>query len=237
MNTARLQRIREEEKQYHEDCFEQHRLYNKGSWLDKPIPLIMELVKLIDHKHPLSILDLGCGVGRNSIPLAQWLKSSLGHVHGVDLLDMALEKLHTYSKEFRVEHLISTEQADISTYEIPPNSYDYIIAASSLEHVKSDTAFKQVLRRMAEGTKPGGINFILMNTNIEEFNRQTGRKRETLIEVVMPKENALAILQANYEGWEQLHLSDTPMRLDITRHDVPVILQADSLTYVVKKPS
>lgn len=59
MNTARLQRIREEEKQYHEDCFEQHRLYNKGSWLDKPIPLIMELVKLIDHKPPAFHSGLG----------------------------------------------------------------------------------------------------------------------------------------------------------------------------------
>ncbi|MEC0228375.1 class I SAM-dependent methyltransferase [Paenibacillus alba] len=236
MNTARLQRIRQEEKQYHEACFEQHRLYAKGSWLDKPIPLVMQLIEKLDNERPLAFLDLGCGVGRNSIPLAQRLKPSIGRIHCVDLLDLALEKLQVYSHEFNVDPLISTEQADISSYEIPPDTYDYIVAASSLEHVKSEESFNKVLRRMAEGTKPGGINFIMMNTNIEEFDQRTGQKRETYIEVVMSQERALASLQAKYTGWERLHLSTTPMRLEITRQDVPILLQADSLMYAVKRP-
>jgi ubiquinone/menaquinone biosynthesis C-methylase UbiE len=236
MNTARLQHIRDEEKKYHEDCFENWRLYQKGSWLDKPIPLVMELVTQLNVNRPLSFLDLGSGVGRNSIPLAKAIRHSRGRIQCVDLLDMALEKLKKYSREHHVEHVIKTEQADISEYKIPRNSFDYIIAASSLEHVKSEEIFRKALRRMAEGTKSGGINFIMMNTNIEEIDLETGNKRETLIEVVLSKERALRTLRANYEGWEELHRSDKPMNLEISRHQVPILLKADSLILAVRKP-
>ena len=76
----------------------------------------------------------------------------------------------------------------------------------------------------------------MMNTNIEEFEQNTGDKLETLIEVVMSKDKALSTLQTNYEGWEKLHQSDTPLHLEISRNDVPVILKADSLALAVRKP-
>ena len=160
MNTARLQHIREEEKKYHENYYQNHHLHEEGTWLDEPIPLVMELVGQLNLQRPLSILDLGCGIGRNSIPLAEKIRPARGRLQCVDLLEMALSKLKQYSREHQVEHVINTQQADISDYKIPRNSFDYIVAASSLEHVKSEEMFKKTLRRMADGTKSGGINYI-----------------------------------------------------------------------------
>jgi 2-polyprenyl-3-methyl-5-hydroxy-6-metoxy-1,4-benzoquinol methylase len=236
MNTARLQKIRKEERKYHEKCFENYKLYDKGSWLHKPVKLIMDLVSQLDGSKPIIILDLGCGVGRNSLPLARKLQYSGGRVVCVDLLDKALHKLKRYSQKYGVKDVIVTEQADIGDYRIPASEYDYIVAASSLEHCKSEDVLKKVLHTIAEGTKNGGINCIIMNTNIQEIDAATGDRRETLIEVVMAKEKVLDILRSNYEGWEELHLSDEPLELDIERDEQPVIMKADCLTFAVRKP-
>jgi 2-polyprenyl-3-methyl-5-hydroxy-6-metoxy-1,4-benzoquinol methylase len=236
MDTKRIEYIRQEEKEYHEDCFEHYKLFEKGSWLDKPIPMVMELAGRLGQSRPLAVLDLGCGAGRNSIPLAKWVKHAGGTVLCVDLLEIALEKVQEYSKEFLVNDVIETQQADIGEYPIPRDAFDYIVAASCLEHVKTPEVLKRVLHALADGTKNGGINFIMMNTNIEERDKKTGRKRETLIEVVIPKEWALELFRANYEGWEELRLTNEPMELEITRDDVPVILKADSLIVAYRKP-
>jgi 2-polyprenyl-3-methyl-5-hydroxy-6-metoxy-1,4-benzoquinol methylase len=237
MDTQRIEHIRQEEREYHEDCFENYKLYEKGSWLDKPIPLVMELAEQLDSNRPLTVLDLGCGAGRNSIPLAQLVKPAGGTVLCVDLLDKALEKVQEYSEEFEVEDVIETQQADIGEYKIAKNAFDYIVAASCLEHVKTPGVLEKVLDSLAKGTKSGGIIFIMMNTNIEEVDKASGKKRETLIEVIIPKERALELFRAHYEGWEELHLSDEPMELEITRDDIPVLLKADSLTVAYRKPS
>jgi SAM-dependent methyltransferase len=236
MDTQRIEHIRQEEKEYHEDCFEHYKLYEKGSWLDKPIPLVMDLAARFEPNRPLAVLDLGCGAGRNSIPLAQAVGPGGGTVLCVDLLDKALEKVQEYSEEFRVEDVIETQQADIGEYPIPRNAFDYIVAASCLEHVKTPDLLKKVLQSLADGTKSGGINYIMMNTNIEEVEKNSGKKRETLFEVVIPKQRALDLFRDNYEGWEELHSSDEPLELEIARDDIPVLLKADSLTVAFRKP-
>ncbi|UUZ86018.1 class I SAM-dependent methyltransferase [Paenibacillus sp. P26] len=235
MNEVRLQRIREAERDYHEQIFEHHKLYQPGSWLSKPVPVLLKLLERLDTGRPLQVLDLGCGVGRNSIPIARKIQAGGGRVVCVDLLDQALKKLRQYAREHGTDAAIVTEQADIGEYPIPANTYDYIIAASSLEHAKSPEALKKVLRRMAEGTKPGGINAVIMNTNIQEWDQTTGRRRETFIEVVMPDEKALDVFRMNYAGWEELHVSEEPLELNITREDEPVLLKADCVTFAVRK--
>ncbi|EEK59120.1 hypothetical protein bcere0005_51380 [Bacillus cereus 172560W] len=110
----------------------------------------------MDHfegQNNLQVLDLGSGIGRNSIPIAQIIKNYNGTVTCVDLLDSALTKLQTYSKEHDVFEVIKTEQTEIENYHIDSNAYDYIVAVSSLEHVKSKEDFKKVLHSMKQGTK------------------------------------------------------------------------------------
>ncbi len=114
----------------------------------------------------LQILDLGSGVGRNSTPIAQKIMNSGGTVTCIDLLDSALMKLQVYRKEYGVFEYIKTEQAAIEDYYIAPNTYEYIVAVSSLEHVRSIDDFKKVLHTMKNGTKSGGINCLIVNSNI-----------------------------------------------------------------------
>lgn len=61
----------------------------------------------------MSVLDLGSGIGRNSIPLAKSLKRRDGRVACVDLLESAIKKLIDYSKEYEVQQYIETRISDI----------------------------------------------------------------------------------------------------------------------------
>ncbi len=149
----RIDHIRNEEKKYHDLCYEQYKLFETGSWLYKPVKTVMDLMDYFKGQNNLQVLDLGSGVGRNSIPIAQKIQNASGTVTCVDLLDSALTKLKTYSKEHGVFEVIKTEQAAIENYYIAPNTYDYIVAVSSLEHVKSEEDLKKVLYSMKKVQK------------------------------------------------------------------------------------
>jgi 2-polyprenyl-3-methyl-5-hydroxy-6-metoxy-1,4-benzoquinol methylase len=237
MNPNQLNHIREEEKKYHERYFEENSLYEKGSWLEEPSTIVLDFLSILNSKEPLQLLDLGCGVGRNSIPMARKVKDSGGRVVCVDLLEKALEKLEIYAEEYKVGSSISVECADISDFFIEEAVYDYIVAASSLEHVKSKSDLNKVLRALVKGTKASGINLICMNTNIKEFTISSGDGRQPLFEILIAKDNMLSILREAYQGWEVLHVGDVPLNLEIIRDETPVMLKADHLIFAARKPS
>lgn len=69
----RIQTIRSKEKAYHDHCYDNYQLFEQGSWLYKPVRTILETFTTLHETEEINILDLGCGVGRNSIPLAKAL--------------------------------------------------------------------------------------------------------------------------------------------------------------------
>lgn len=70
----RLARIRESEKKSHTAAYTNERLYHSDSWLQKPIRTVLGILPLFDAYKELRVLDLGCGVGRNSICVAKPVK-------------------------------------------------------------------------------------------------------------------------------------------------------------------
>ncbi|PFT74051.1 class I SAM-dependent methyltransferase, partial [Bacillus cereus] len=200
----RIDYIRQEEKKYHDLCYEQYKLFEIGSWLYKPVKTVMDLMDHFEGQNNLQVLDLGSGVGRNSIPIAQKIRNTSGTVTCVDLLNSALTKLQTYSKEHDVFEVIKTEQAAIENYHIDSNAYDYIVAVSSLEHVKSEKDFKNVLHSMKKGTKNSGINCLIINSNIQEIDLKTNEELEALIEINLPTEEMIRLLKSIYKGWKEI---------------------------------
>ena len=104
----RVERIRMEEKKYHDFCYENFSLFESGSWLHKPVKTVIELLEDYKDQEYLSVLDLGSGVGRNSIPIAESMKNRWGKVICVDVLESAIDKLLLYSQKFGVEQSIET---------------------------------------------------------------------------------------------------------------------------------
>ncbi|USK69889.1 class I SAM-dependent methyltransferase [Peribacillus asahii] len=232
---SRIEFIRDEEKKYHDFCYENYILFEKGSWLYRPVKTVMDLLPLFDNKESLNVIDLGCGVGRNSIPIAEAIKNRNGKVICVDLLDSALNKLKEYSKQYKVQEVIQTEKADIGNYKIKPNEFDLIVAVSTLEHVKSEEVFEDVVRQMAEGTKNNGVNFLIVNSEVQEIDLATNEKLDALMELNLSTEVMMNKLSRLYTGWEVLKTVVTPLEYNITRNDKPVLLKTNAITYVVKK--
>ncbi len=86
----RLARIRESEKKSHTAAYTNERLYHSDSWLQKPIRTVLGILPLFDAYKELRVLDLGCGVGRNSICVAKTCQNINCTVDCVDLLEIAM---------------------------------------------------------------------------------------------------------------------------------------------------
>ncbi|MCM3617669.1 class I SAM-dependent methyltransferase [Sutcliffiella horikoshii] len=231
----RIELIRSEEKKYHDFCYENYKLFEEGSWLYKPVKTVTDLIPLFENNENINVLDLGCGVGRNSIPIAEAIKSKKGKVVCVDLLDSALRKLKQYSKEYKVEEVILTEKADIGNYEIKPNEFDFIVAVSTLEHVQSEGIFEEVVKKMADGTKNNGINCLIVNSEVEEIDIGTNEKLDALMEVNLSTEVMMNKLDSIYKSWEVLKTIVKPLEYNIIRNEKSLLLKTNAITYVVRK--
>jgi len=75
----------------------------------------METMALVNQSGggPITVLDLGCGVGRNSIPIASSLQGRGGKVVCVDILQSALDKLHEYGEHYGVRASLDIRLSDI----------------------------------------------------------------------------------------------------------------------------
>ncbi|HDR7635217.1 TPA: class I SAM-dependent methyltransferase [Bacillus mycoides] len=231
----RIDYIRQEEKKYHDLCYEQYKLFEVGSWLYKPVKTVMDMLNYLEEQKDLQILDLGSGVGRNSIPIAQKIMNSGGTVTCIDLLDSALMKLQVYSKEYGVFEYIKTEQAAIENYYIAPNTYDYIVAVSSLEHVRSIDDFKKVLHSMKNGTKSGGINCLIVNSNIQEIDLETNQELDALIEINLSMEEMIRTLKGVYTEWQEVKVEIKNLAYNIVRNGTHIQLNTNAITFVMQK--
>ncbi|WEG11702.1 class I SAM-dependent methyltransferase [Pullulanibacillus sp. KACC 23026] len=230
----RIEYIRSAEKDYHDYCYDNYRLFEKGSWLNKPVKMVMDQLQLFAENESLSVLDLGSGVGRNSIPIAQHIKK--GKVVCVDLLNSAIDKLKQYSNEFGVSGLIQTVRSDIADYTIQKEDFNYIVAVSSLEHLDSEETFEKVVQQMAKGTKVNGINCIIVNSNLTETLLESNEKLEALMEINLTTEEMLTKLHDLYgDGWEVINELVKPLDYQIVRNEKPVLLSTDAITFVVRK--
>ncbi|MGN4443652.1 class I SAM-dependent methyltransferase [Bacillus cereus group sp. MYBK79-1] len=230
-----IDHIRHEEKKYHDLYYEQYKLFETGSWLYKPVKTVMDLMDYFQGQNNLQVLDLGSSVGRNSIPIAQKIKHTSGTVTCVDLLDSALTKLQTYSKEHDVFEVIKAEQTAIENYYIQPDTYDYIVAVSSLEHVKSEKDLTNVLHSMKKGTKTGGINCLIINSNIQEIDLHTKEELDALIEINLATDDMIRLLKSIYKEWQEIKVEIKELAYNIVRNDRHIQLKTNAITFVVQK--
>lgn len=231
----RIASIRNEEKRYHDMCYDSYNLFEPGSWLHRPVQTVMDLLEEYTDQEYLSVLDLGSGIGRNSIPIAESMKSRDGKVVCVDLLESAIEKLQNYSQKFGVEPFIVTRLSDIEHFVIDPEEYDIILAVSALEHVRSEKVLERKLNEMICGTKTNGINCLIIGSNIQEVNLENGQELDPMFEVNISTERMMDLLVHQYSEWEVQQRFVKHLEYEIDRNGQPVQLITDCITFVAKK--
>jgi SAM-dependent methyltransferase len=101
-------------------------------------------------------LDLGCGAGRNAVPLAR-----VGlHVVGTDLSWPMLSAAAGRAREDGVEARVRLVQAPMDRIPAPDRTFDLVIAHGILNLARSAAEFRQALRETARVARPGAALFV-----------------------------------------------------------------------------
>jgi tellurite methyltransferase len=116
---------------------------------------ILELIPLLPPE--AKVLDLGCGDGRNAIPLAQ----AGFTVTAIDISEAGIRKLDTISA--REELPIHCSVADMTAFAYP-EEYDLIISHGCL-HFVDRSQWEEMIEKFKAHTAPFGFNVITVFTD------------------------------------------------------------------------
>lgn len=235
MEINRIESIREAERKSHTSIYTSAVLFEKGTWLSKPVKTVMDLLPLFSGKNKFRGLDLGCGIGRNCIPIAQYLKDTDCEIDCVDILDLAITQLRRYSEIYHISDKINGAVMPLEDFQIKPNHYDLILAVSSLEHVKSEVAFYNMLRTIEGGVCKGGIICFVISSDIIEIDKITQTRLIPQFEVNLSSEELKEAFEKIYSDWEVIKYTVKAQQYEIPR-ETAVCLSANVVTFAAQKP-
>ena len=124
-------------------------------------PLTMELITraaISATPQIRRVLDIGCGAGNNTLKL----RETFGHDFAADLLDLSEPMLARAKERLQAVNTgdIRTFQADFREAELAPESYDVILAAAVLHHLRDDSDWQAAFEKIFHITAPGGSVWI-----------------------------------------------------------------------------
>ena len=231
----RLKEIRQAEAESHIEAYTSHDLFAAGSWLAKPVKTVIDLLPLFEGSKDFCALDLGSGVGRNCIPVAQHFSGIPCRVDCVDILELAIAKLNDNAQQYGVENCIRGIVSSIDDYKIDADSYDFIMAISALEHIASKSAFEKKLAEIRDGLRHGGIACLIVNSGVIEHDKATGQELLPQFEVNLPTSQMQDILENTFAGWKVIKHTIVHQKYDIPRENGIADLETDVITYVVRR--
>lgn len=235
MEKEQLILIRENEKISHTAIYTSYNLYEAGSWLSKPIKTVVDILPFFSEYKDIHILDLGCGVGRNAIYLAEKFCKIACKIDCIDILPLAIDKLEKNVKKQCITAEINGIVMPIEDYVIEKATYDFILAISALEHVDTEETFKSKLIEIEKGIKKNGIVCFAINTEVEEQDVLTNEKLLPQFEVNLSTPDVISILLNTFEGWKVLKQKVVKQKYEIPRNDVISCMKTNVVTFVARK--
>ena len=234
-----LETIRKSERESHEKLYNSNELYEPGSWLAKPVETVIDYLKFYDNHTDVEILDLGSGVGRNSIAIAQYFKERdiACNVDCVDLLEAAINRLKENAIKYGVQNCITPILSSIDSFDIAHKKYDYIVSVSAIEHVASRELFKKTLHSIRQATKSNGTVCLILNTELHERKVENNEEQDALFEVNLPTNEMVNLLESFFEGWSMIKKTVVHQEWITPREDGDVKLDTNVVTWVCRKQS
>lgn len=231
----RLKQIRDSERKSHTEIYTSRELYQEGSWLQRPIKTVMDLMPLFQDYQKLHVLDLGCGVGRNCIAIARHYPDIPCAIDCVNILDLAIDKLLANAEKYGVSSCIQGVVCPIEKYSVRENHYDLVLAISALEHIDSQESFVRKLQEIHAGIRKDGVVCLVINSQVREKDKSTGVDMPAQFEVNLPTEELQELLQHIFSDWTVLKSAVQSQQYDIPREQGMRKLHTNVVSFVAKK--
>jgi tellurite methyltransferase len=123
---------------------------SQHDWWKRPAPEVLEFIAALSPRQRPRALDLGCGLGRHAIALAQ----AGFNVTASDASAAAIAHLEQWARELELS--ISTRVCDFLDDVWPPDSFDVVLSYNVIYHGYREQ-FAQAIGRVWTLLKPGGL--------------------------------------------------------------------------------
>lgn len=141
-------------------------------------PLAMALVAeaaAATTPHARHVLDVGCGAGNYTIKLLERLPNLEATLIDLSqpMLDRARERISRATTG-----RVTTAQADIREVRLPDGTFDIVLAAAVLHHLRSDEEWRNVFTALHRTLRPGGSVWVfdLVESSIPAVGQLTRRR-------------------------------------------------------------
>jgi tellurite methyltransferase len=186
-------------------------------WGREPGSLVKQLVTVLPDPRTLTILDAGCGEGKNAAFLA-----GLGAT--VDAFDVSALSVENARRAWPDAARVTWEVADIRESALAASSYDVVIAYGLLHCMSSADEISVVVSKLQRATREGGYNVICaFNRRFQDLTAHPGFNP-----CLVDHDFYLGL----YQGWHLIHVSDS----DLTEvHPHNQIRHTHSLTRIIAR--
>lgn len=167
-------------------------------WGREPGSLIGALRTLVPSLAGASVLDAGCGEGKNAAFFAR-------HGANVRALDYSALALQNAALAWKGLQGIQWEQADLRLVETPANAYDVVVAYGLFHCYESADEIERGVLALQEATKPSGFHVVCaFNDRYQELTHAHPGFTPTLLSHLQ--------YAGFYAGWKVHICSDTDLR-------------------------
>ena len=131
----------------------------QSATIDAPLAMSLITQAAVSCTTPIErILDIGCGAGNNTLKL----REVLGHDFHADLLDLSEPMLkRAADRVTEVNHgSVCTIASDFRDADLASSSYDVILAAAVLHHLRDDQDWHEAFQKLHRILRPGGSVWI-----------------------------------------------------------------------------
>lgn len=122
-------------------------------WGGEPGSLVKKLAMLIGKLSNLSVIDIGCGEGKNSIFFAR----EGAKVQAIDISEAALKNAKLAWKDFNI---VNWQCQDVMKIPAQGENYDVVIAYGLLHCLANEEEISNMIKKMHAMTAVGGYNIL-----------------------------------------------------------------------------
>ena len=186
-------------------------------WGSDPGSLVRRLTNFLQNFRDLSVLDLGCGEGKNSIFFAR----QGANVEALDVSEVALQNARRAWPDFES---VNWQCVDVRLITLNSNRYDVVIAYGLLHCLLNGEEIERVVRSIQSATADGGYNLLCaFNDRHQDLSAHPD---------FYPTLMSHRFYEDLYRDWDLLFISDEDLHETHPHNNIP---HCHSMTRLIAK--